>query len=172
MRRRNISALEIGRHLIRRGPVWRITIPGEETKNHRPLEVEVPRFLVSRVERYLHHWRPILCAGKYAGNRFWVSFHGKAMTYKAIGVQIEIRTRREFGTGVPPHAFRDAAATAIAVGDPSNYGHAAAVLGHARLSTTMRYYTIAGTQEAVTEHTKTLDRLRREATRRQRRTPE
>ena len=172
MRRRNMCAIEIGRHLVRRGQAWWITIPGTETKNHRPLEVEVPRFLVSRLERYLGHWRPILCAGRYAGDRLWVLFHGKPLPYKAFGERIETRTERALGVKVPPHAFRDAAATAIATGDPGNYGHAASVLGHARLATTMRYYTIAGTKEAVAGHADTLERLRREASRKNRRTPE
>lgn len=172
MRRRNMCALEIGRHLLRRGPAWWIVIPGDEMKNHRPLEVEVPRFLVSRLERYLEHWRPLLCRRKYPGDRLWVSFHGKPLPYKAFGERIEVRTKRAFGIKVPAHAFRDAAATAIAVGDPGNYGHAASVLGHARLATTMRYYMIAGTHEAVAEHAKTLERLRSEASRKNRRTPE
>ena len=95
-----------------------------------------------------------------------------SLLFGRLGERIETRTERALGVKVPPHAFRDAAATAIATGDPGNYGHAASVLGHARLATTMRYYTIAGTKEAVAGHADTLERLRREASRKNRRTPE
>lgn len=165
MRHRNIHALEIGRHLVRRGLAWWILIPGEETKNHRPLEVEVPRFIVSYLERYLEHWRPMMCRDRYTGPALWVAFRGAPMTYKALGYQVEMRTRRAFGVGIPPHGFRDAAATAIAEYDPGNYALAASILGHARLATTHRYYTVAGSRDAAKGHGLTLDALRREATR-------
>lgn len=163
MRHRNIHSLEIGKHLVRRGLAWWIQIPGEEMKNHRPLEIEVPRFIVSYLERYLTHWRPMMCRDRYSGPALWISFKGLPMTYKALGYQVEIRTRRAFGTGIPPHAFRDAAATVISESDPENYALAASVLGHARLSTTQRYYTIAGSRGAALGHGTVLDVLRREA---------
>ncbi|MEQ9145454.1 MAG: site-specific integrase [Parvibaculaceae bacterium] len=163
LRHRNMHGLEIGRHLVRRGVAWWITIPGEEMKNHRPLEVEVPRFVVDALERYIEHWRPMLCRGRYTGTRLWVTFYGKPLKYKAFGHQVQTRTAREFGISIPPHAFRDAAATAIALDDPGNFALAASVLGHARLATTQRYYTIAGSHEAATSFGQTLERLRSEA---------
>lgn len=166
MRHRNIHALEIGRHLVRLGPAWWIRIPGDETKNHRPIEVEVPRFIVSYLERYLDHWRPMMCRDRYLGPALWVSYKGPPLKYKALGYQVEIRTRRAFGVGIPPHAFRDAAATAIAEYDPGNYALAASILGHARLATTHRYYTVAGSRDAAKSYGQTLETLRREADRR------
>src|SRR5262249_59128513 len=41
-RRKNLAALEIGRHLVREGDRWFVTIPREETKTRTPIEFVVP----------------------------------------------------------------------------------------------------------------------------------
>jgi integrase/recombinase XerD len=56
LRRKNIAAIEIGRHLVREGDGWFIIIPREETKTGTSIEFAVPELLVS-VPRNLSQYR-------------------------------------------------------------------------------------------------------------------
>ena len=47
LRRKNLSALEVGRHLILDGDCWFVIIPGEEAKTGTPIEFAVPELLNS-----------------------------------------------------------------------------------------------------------------------------
>ena len=71
-----------------------------------------------------------------------------------------MHTERAFGVSLPPHWFRDAAATTIAVEDPKHVGDAHLVLGHASLTTTERFYNQARSLEASRRHQAMLADLR------------
>ena len=47
LRRKNLAAIEIGRHLVQDGDGWFIIIPCTETKTSTPIEFAVPELLVS-----------------------------------------------------------------------------------------------------------------------------
>ena len=47
IRRKNLAALEIGRHLVREGDGWFVIIPGEEAKTGTAIEFPVPELLES-----------------------------------------------------------------------------------------------------------------------------
>jgi integrase/recombinase XerD len=64
MRRKNLAALEIGRHLVREGDGWFVIIPGEETKTGTPIEVPVPELLESYLAIYLGTIRPRMLRGQ------------------------------------------------------------------------------------------------------------
>jgi len=91
----------------------------------------------------------------------WVSEVGTQLEAGALGRRIVDHTRSAFDRSVPPHWFRDAAATSIAVDNPKHIGDASLVLGHAGLSTTERHYNHARSLEASRRHAETLARLRR-----------
>lgn len=57
-RRGNFASIRIGSHLLQRSGVWWFSFSGDETKNHRPLEVPFPEMLLRHLHRYLEHWRP------------------------------------------------------------------------------------------------------------------
>jgi integrase/recombinase XerD len=162
LRRRNLLAIEIGRHLLQAGEGWRLTFGGEETKTHRPLEVTVPRALQAPLERYLRHWRPLLLAigrrrhpdgrGRAAGERLWATIDGTAVSAGAQQKALARRTRARFGRVVNAHLFRDCAATSIAAEDPDHVRMAAQLLGHASLRTTERHYVAANTRSALRRH--------------------
>jgi len=63
LRRRNLSTIRIGHHLVRDERGYVLLFDGEETKNHQPLEVRLPSSLTSHVERYLERHRPTLLKG-------------------------------------------------------------------------------------------------------------
>jgi integrase len=153
MRRRNIAAMEIARHLQRMGSTWILAFTADETKTGVALEFPWPEFLVPALERWLADWRPILLGltGRWArpaGNALWISSHGSPMTQQSIYDRIVKRTHAAFGRGINPHLFRDCAATTLAYADPKHVGIAATLLGHRSFATTERYYLRARMGEA------------------------
>jgi hypothetical protein len=62
-RRKNLAALEVGRHVIQQGDRWFIIIPREETKTGTPIEFLIPELLVSYLTVYLDVVRPQILRG-------------------------------------------------------------------------------------------------------------
>lgn len=165
LRLRNFAALELGRTLIRRGEIWWISVPGEETKTGRPYHRPFPERLVAALSEYLDRIRPELARrrGYWArpiGQTLWVSAHGSPMGEAAVYQQIMLRTEEAFGTPVNPHQFRHCAATSLALASPEAVRAGAVILGHATFATTERYYNLARAidagrryQEAMTKFT-------------------
>ena len=60
-----------------------------------------------------------------------------------------------------PHLFRDAAATSIAIEDPSHVGSTKSVLGHSSLRTSERHYNQARSTEATAAYQSRVTTLRR-----------
>jgi len=166
LRRKNLTELEIGRHLIRIGAEWHIVFQEDETKTGTPLEYPFPDALVHALERYLEHHRRVLCGlrGRWTrpvGEALWVSCNGSPMSEEAIYDQITGRTKAAFGTAVNPHLFRDIAATTLAHADPERVRAAAPLLGHRSFATTEHFYLRANIAEATRRHQEVILRLRR-----------
>ena len=62
----------------------------------------------------------------------------------AISFQIRDRTKEEFGKAINAHTFRHIAATTIATASPQRAQDIMAVLGHASMSASEKYYNRAG----------------------------
>jgi len=162
LRRRNITAIEIGKHLVRRAGTYWLQFEGAEIKNGRPIEAPLPDELVSRLERYLTYYRPFLARRTGRWNRgrdtdaptkaLWISRDGSAMTGIAIYFRITKLTKARFGHVVSPHLFRDAAATSIAIEDPEHVLITREILGHRTLRTSERHYNHAQSLEALRRH--------------------
>jgi integrase/recombinase XerD len=60
LRRHNFSAIEIGRHLVKRGAGYWLCFEANETKTHEPIEVPVPDELIAPLEHYLTVYRRLL----------------------------------------------------------------------------------------------------------------
>ena len=58
----------------------------------------------------------------------WVSEVGTGLEEGALARRIVVHTKAAFGRSVPPHWFRDAAATSIAIDNPRHIGDASLVL--------------------------------------------
>ena len=162
---RNLASILCGQHLVRDGSKWRLVFPATETKNRLLLQFAFPPDLELNLQRYLDVHRPVLLA---RGERqtgapltaLWVSKQGTHMGYAAIGHQVRQRTAAAFGKPLSPHLFRDAVATAIAVGAPENVGLIPSILGHTTLMTSERHYNQAGTLEAGRRYGCTITALR------------
>lgn len=160
LRLHNLAMITIGRHLLASGDGYQLCFEAAETKTRQPLELPWPTALVPALERYLRIHRPILLQGQHS-DRLWIGCTGVPLTCSALYELIIRTTRTRFGTSINPHLFRDAAATSIAIEDPEHVRIAAALLGHATLRTTERYYNQAGMLDAGRQHQKNLLALRR-----------
>jgi integrase len=139
VRRRNLAALRIGRHLVQSGGRWHIVFRADETKNRQPYEATVPERLQPYLERYLSEIRPrFLGAAEHDG--LWASAKGGPMTETAIYEQVSKRTKAAFGKAINLHLFRDIAVTEIAYKDPARIGIARDLLGHSDLRAVDRHY--------------------------------
>ena len=150
----NLAQIEIDRHLQRHGDTWWLFFDAHETKGRRTLEFPLPRELTEPLDRYIENIRPELMeqCGRWktdVGNRLWAGEGGSAMTAKRITERICRRTEERFGRSIPPHLFRDAAATSIAEQDPAHVGMIRAILGHASLAISESHYNHAGSLEAT-----------------------
>ena len=77
----------------------------------------------------------------------------------ALANRIRKHTKEAFGASLPPHWFRDAAATSIAVEDPRHVGDAHHILGNT-LAMTEKHYNQARSLEASRRHHAMLAALR------------
>jgi site-specific recombinase XerD len=168
LRRANFVAVQIGRHLVRRGETYWLLFSDDETKNEIELDWPFPEMLMSHLERYLSEYRPILL-GRHprfgngapaAGNHLWVSRYGTPLTAHGLYLQITDRTKQKFGRSVNPHLFRDAVATTVAIEDPAHVMSTKSLLGHHDVRSSERYYNQARSTEAAFEHQHRLKKLR------------
>ena len=166
LRRKNIVELCIGKELQCHDGKWQVDILGGATKTHAPISFDWPADLVEPLENYLKTHRPVLATRSYrwlkkANDRLWVALSGSALTEMAFYDIVRKRTKAAFGTAINPHAFRDAAATTIAIHDPEHVRVAAPVLGHLSLRTTEKFYNQARSLDANRHYAVALLKLRR-----------
>jgi integrase/recombinase XerD len=160
MRLRNLTSVEIGRHLTEKDEQWSLLFDATETKNHRTWENGWPESLVPHLVRYLEVYRPMLMGGRYQGDHLWISERPGPLTENGIYYAIVTRTKAAFGKPVNPHLFRDAAATSLAVHDPVNVQVGRHVLGHGHYRTMEEYYNQARSIEASASLNTALAKLR------------
>jgi integrase len=164
MRRKNLAALEISRHLVREGDGWFVIIPGGETKTGTPNEYRVPELLESYLAIYLDIVRPQMlrhptCAA------LWLHSRGGALSYAGIGGIIPRHSTSRLGFRITLHDVRDAAATTWAISAPDQIGVARDLLAHSDLRTT-RYYNRARGIEASRAYSRLIAAMRRKQNRR------
>lgn len=165
VRIKNLAAMKLGEQLKKISGNWWILFAAEETKSHRAYEAMFPQALLPRLQRYLERHRPVLLRGESGGaeadiEALWVSEVGTQLETGALARRIINHTKTAYGKSVPPHWFRDAAATSIAVDNPRHVGDAHLVLGHAGLETTQKHYNQARSLQASRRQAETLARLR------------
>ena len=139
LRRKNLAALEIGRHLVREGDSWFIIIPREETKTRTPIEFPVPELLEPYLATYLDIVRPrmlrrsdLRCAlGQLQGRC-------ARLCQNRRHHQPSLDDPARFH--ITAHDVRDAAATTWAISAPDQIGVARDLLAHSDLRTTTKYY--------------------------------
>jgi integrase len=165
LRRKNLAALEIGRHLIREGDHWFVVIPREETKTRTPIEFPVPALLESYLATYLDIVRPQMLR-RPACAALWLNSRGGPLSYAGIGDIVGHHSTMRLGFRVTLHDARDAVATTWAISAPDQIGVARDLLAHSDLRTTIRYYNRARGIEASRAHREVIAGMRRKQNRR------
>ena len=152
-RLKNFANLRIGHELVQSAGKWHLVLERADTKNNRPHEARFPKALLADLTTYLNRFRPILLAGE-AGctpsgtDALWVSETGSAWESGALSHRIADLTEARLNRRIPPHWFRDVAATTIAVEAPRNIADAHLLLGHATPQTTQKHYVQAQSLQA------------------------
>ena len=163
LRRKNIAAIEIGRHLVQEGDRWFIIIPRGETKTGTSIEFAVPDLLVPYLATYLSIVRPRMLQGPSC-KALWINREDGALSPGAVWAVITRRTARRLGVRISPHDVRDAAATTWAVAAPGQIGIARDLLSHSDRRTTTRYYNRARGIEASRAYAQLIAERRRRRT--------
>jgi integrase len=159
IRPKNLTALEISRHVVLEGDRWFVIIPREETKTGTPLEFLLPEILVPYLALYLEVVRPrILRRGPCMA--LWVSPNGGALSYVGIVKSFQ-RLSDRLGVRIAPHDARDAAATTWAISAPEQIGVARDLLAHSDLRTTTKHYNRAKGVEASRAYSQVITGIRR-----------
>jgi integrase len=156
LRIKNFGALRLGADIVQSAGRWHLVLTRRSTKNNRPHEAVFPDHLVDKLGRYLAIHRPTLLQGE-AGctpsdtDALWISETGSALQPESLSRRIANLTEDRLGRRIPPHWFRDAAATTIAIARPRQIGDAHLILGHASPLTTEKHYIQARSIEAGTK---------------------
>jgi integrase/recombinase XerD len=165
-RRKNLSAMQIGRHLIQEGDNWFVIFSPDETKTRNSLEYPVPALLTPYLVIYLDMIRPRMLRDLTC-KALWVSQKGGPLSYSAIWFVVTRHTEERLGIHVAPHDVRDAAATTWAIASPAQISAASDLLGHSS-PRTLKSYNRAKGIEASRGHAATIAAIRRRRGRRMR----
>ena len=142
VRRRTLTALRIGKHLVQSGNQWSLDIPAEDIKTKRALEYGIPAMLSAWIDLYVNKFRPRI-PGAGTHDFLWASNRGRPMRDGIIYVTVRQCTRKALGFPVNLHRFRNAAATLWSSRDPANVRGVKDLLGHASFATTEKHYIMA-----------------------------
>jgi integrase len=139
VRRRNLTSIEIGRHLIEAGNQTTLYFPESETKNHQRLIFDLPSHVTAWLAVYLDRVRPGFHPGTGC-KRLWIGITGKPLSAKNTRERVILVTKHLLGTPITPHRFRACAATTLALRSQEMALLAAPILGHKQFGTTEKYY--------------------------------
>jgi len=115
-----------------------LTFKGENVKNGRQLDFELPDSVAAALAEYLEIYRPRLQPGSnpylFAGAKGGPKSHG------AMRTAITECLRKRAGLEMHPHLFRHAIGKIVVEQDPGAYAAFSQHLGHTRLDTTLSNY--------------------------------
>lgn len=139
IRIQNLASLDLEQHLIERGNRVYVLIPGEEVKNDRPYQLELPGEVADLIAWYCMDYRDLLL--KVPTTALFPGEQGGPKKPSTLGVQIAKRVETYLGVPVNPHLFRHIAAKLYLDRRPGEYALVSRLLNHKSVATTMRAYT-------------------------------
>jgi site-specific recombinase XerD len=150
IRRKNFTALEIGRSFVKIRGRWWIILSAAETKEKRADERRVNKLLIPFIERYIQEYRPVLARAGGPPSALWLSSNdGSPITAKEMARVITMSTLSTVGVKVSPHLFRTSAASAAALYGGENPFLGSAVLHNADPRATLVHYNRASSLTAA-----------------------
>ena len=139
-----------------------ISLSEDMTKTGVAWEAAVPDQVAPALRRYITDVRPALLArGGARHDILWVGKRGEIMGQDYIGSRIGDVTLKLTGKRIPPHLFRDAAATTLSRISPESARLIAPVLAHSGSRTAARHYIHARTIEAGRDYASLIKRLKK-----------
>lgn len=139
VRRRALLAMEVNKHLVRRGDGFQLCFDAVDMKDKKQRGFPLPNDLVEPMQAYLDRYRPVLLRGKQSTG-LWISQCGEPLTPDGFSRELPKVVQRQFGVIMRPHAFRHVAATSIAETDPEHMNIIKDILGHATLAMAEKHY--------------------------------
>ncbi len=162
IRRRGFAGLRIGTSVHVGVDEIVIALPEELTKSGVPWEAAVPVQVEPVLRRYICEVRPwLMSRGQREHDVLWVGDRGAPFEENHFGAKIAGITTKATGVRVPPHFFRDAAATTLARISPQAARLIRPVLSHSGYRTAERHYIHANTIEAGRGYADLIGRLKR-----------
>lgn len=122
---------------------WWLTYDRRVMKGRRDYDRLFPPELIPWHETYEKTIHPLLCRGRYRGDRLWISWRGEPLTDQGIRKAIGRLVWRTMKVRMAPHWIRDCVATAIAAAHPEDTSGASWKLAN-RSDTMNRVYNHAG----------------------------
>jgi site-specific recombinase XerD len=130
------------------------------TKSGEPWEAPVQLAIEPQLRHYINVVRPwLLSQGPIQHDILWVGQNGEALGYAAVGDCVVKSTFRATGIKIPPHFFRDSAASTLARQSPGDARLIRPLLAHSSYGTTERHYIQAQGIETVRDHAAVVARL-------------
>lgn len=146
MRRRALSELTLGSSLVVQDGQMIVCLDGSMTKSRQPWDAPVPDMLKDILSIYLETARPALSArGSGRHDTLWLGRNGAPLQVNQFTRALQNRTRSLLGVPIPPHFFRDSAATTLARTSPKAARMIKPILGHATTRIAERHYIHADT---------------------------
>ena len=139
LRIKNLVELNIDQHLVERGNRIYIRIPGEQVKNGRPYELELPEYVADLISWYCTRFRGRLLTSD--SRSLFPGEGGKPKHRRTLQMQITQRIQKYLGIPINAHLFRHIAAKILLDNRPGEYGVVSLLLNHRSVTTTMRAYT-------------------------------
>ncbi|HHY03521.1 MAG TPA: tyrosine-type recombinase/integrase [Paracoccus sp.] len=141
MRLRSLAGLRMHRSIIFADDSVSIALDEALTKTGTVWESRLTGQVGAVMRHYAATVRPwLLARGGEGHDALWVGRQGQPLLQAAVAARIRAVTAAQLGRAIPPHFFRDAAATTLARSSPDSARLIRPVLGHAGFRTAERHY--------------------------------
>ncbi|ATR19506.1 hypothetical protein CTJ15_03835 (plasmid) [Roseomonas sp. FDAARGOS_362] len=149
LRLANLAGLRLDRHFHRpdprRGAITQLSIPAEETKNGRAIDMPIVPEVAALIREWIADYRPSNpgCPWLFPGQ----GRPGERIGHQGLRDAIKAAIAAGVGVTMTPHQFRHLAAHRFLEAYPGHYEEVRQLLGHASIATATRAY--CGTEQAA-----------------------
>lgn len=158
LRRTNLAAIDIHRHMVSNRNGVYLVIPEHEVKNGEPINFQIPAFALEIVKWYIVGYRPYLLDGE--SSALFPGRGGQPKSPHTLAQQIKDTVWEFLGLEFNIHLFRHAAGKIFLDINPGNYEVVRQLLRHKSVNTTTSAYSGAETRKAGLLYAELLEGLR------------
>ncbi len=161
MRIRNVAELDFDQHIQRvkseEGLLWRIHVPGIQTKNGLRRDGVLNPTATALLERWRTEFRPVL---EPSCSRVFIGRSGNGLLPSSLSKSLHRMIERELGLDVHAHLMRHFAAKNFLDAYPGEYETVRQLLGHKQIETTIRAYCGHDRESALRRYDEVIARMR------------